>query len=59
MSWASGRLRIPVSVADFHATILHQLGFDYKQLYYEIDRQRERLTANFEARVVEQILDRS
>jgi hypothetical protein len=49
----------PVSVADFHATILHQLGFDHKQLYYEIDRQRERLTGNSEARVVKQILDRS
>jgi hypothetical protein len=46
----------PVSVADFHATVLHQLGFDYKQLYYEIDGQRERLTANFEARVVKEIL---
>jgi uncharacterized protein (DUF1501 family) len=46
----------PVSVADFHATILHQLGFDYKQLYHELDGQRERLTANFEARVVREIL---
>jgi hypothetical protein len=25
----------PVSVADFHATVLHQLGFDFKQLYVE------------------------
>jgi hypothetical protein len=46
----------PVSVPDFHATILHQLGFDYKQLYYEIDGQRELLTANTEARVVKEIL---
>jgi hypothetical protein len=46
----------PVSVADFHATVLHQLGFDYKHLYYELDGQRERLTANFEARVVQEIL---
>ena len=42
-----GAVENPVSVADFHATILHQLGFDYKQLYYELDGQRERLTANF------------
>src|SRR5438876_3061244 len=27
----------PVSVADFHATILHLMGLDYKQLFYEID----------------------
>ncbi len=46
----------PVSVADFHATVLHQLGLDYKQLYYEIDGQRERLTSNSEAKVVRQIL---
>ncbi len=46
----------PVSVADFHATVLHQLGFDYKQLYYEVDGQRERLTGNAEAKVVKEIL---
>jgi hypothetical protein len=46
----------PVSVADFHATVLHQLGLDYRQLFYELDGQRERLTANFEARVVREIL---
>jgi hypothetical protein len=46
----------PVSVADFHATVLHQLGFDYKQLYYEFDGQRERLTANLGARVVQEVL---
>ncbi len=46
----------PVSVADFHATILHQLGFDYKQLYFELEGQNERLTANQEARVVKEIL---
>jgi hypothetical protein len=46
----------PVSVADFHATILNQLGFDHKRLYYELDGQRERLTGNVEARVVKEIL---
>ena len=46
----------PVSVADFHATVLHQLGFDHKQLFYELDGQGERLTANFEPRVVKGIL---
>lgn len=46
----------PVSVADFHATVLQQLGFDYKRLYYEVDGQRERLTANNQARMVKEIL---
>jgi hypothetical protein len=46
----------PVSVADFHATVFHQLGFNYKQLFYELDGQRERLTSNLEARVLKEIL---
>lgn len=46
----------PVSVADFHATILNQLGLDYKQLFYEVDGKQERLTANFQPRVVKEIL---
>ena len=46
----------PVSVADFHATILHLMGLDYKQLFYEIDGKREKLTGNFEARIVSEIL---
>ena len=55
-SWAFRSVENPVSVADFHATVLHQLGFDYKQLYYELDGQRERLTANFPARVVKEVI---
>src|SRR5262249_14136600 len=47
----------PVSVADFHATILHQVGLDYRRLTYESGGQRDRLTADFEARVVKEILD--
>jgi hypothetical protein len=46
----------PVSVADFHATILHQLGLDSRRLTYESGGQRDRLTADFEARVVKEIL---
>jgi hypothetical protein len=46
----------PVSVADFHATVLHQLGFDYRRLYFAVDGQHERLTGNVEARVVNEIL---
>jgi len=46
----------PVRVADFHATILHQLGLDYQQLFYQVGERQERLTANIEARVVKEIL---
>jgi hypothetical protein len=46
----------PVSIPDFHATILHQLGIDYKRLSYEMDGKQQRLTVNAEARVVKEIL---
>jgi hypothetical protein len=46
----------PVSVADFHATILHLLGLDYRHLFFEVDAKQERLTSNFEPRVVKEIL---
>jgi hypothetical protein len=46
----------PVSVADFHATVLHLLGFDHKKLFYEVNGNRERLTSNAQARVVNEIL---
>ena len=46
----------PVSVADIHATLLHQLGLDHRRLTYESGGQRDRLTADFEARVVKEIL---
>jgi len=40
----------PVSVADFHATILNQLGLDYRQLFYEVDGKQERITSSIMAR---------
>ncbi len=46
----------PVSVADWHATILHQLGLNYDELYYEQNGLKEKLTSVFEARVVKEIL---
>src|SRR5262245_55990135 len=46
----------PVSVADFHATILHLLGFDHTKLFYDVDGNREKLTSNFPVRVVNEIL---
>jgi len=46
----------PVSVADWHATVLHQLGLDYQRLVYEEDGLKEKLTSQYECRVVKEIL---
>ncbi len=45
-----------VSVADWHATILHLLGLDYTQLVFDDNGLREKLTSQYEARVVKEIL---
>ena len=45
-----------VSVTDWHATILHLLGFHHEQLFFERNGLREKLTATFQARVVREIL---
>jgi hypothetical protein len=46
----------PVSVPDWHATILHLLGLHHEELFFERSGLREKLTATFEARVVKEIL---
>ena len=46
----------PVSVTDWHATILHLLGLDYKQLVFDQSGLKEKLTSVFEARIVKDIL---
>jgi hypothetical protein len=45
-----------VSVADWHATILHLLGLHHDQLYIEINGLKEKLTGVEEAHVVKGIL---
>ncbi len=46
----------PVSVHDFHATILHLLGLHHQKLYFERNGLEERLTGFEPPRVVEEIL---
>lgn len=46
----------PVSVHDFHATILHQLGLHHQKLFYERSGLEERLTGFEPPRVVTEIL---
>ena len=45
-----------VSVHDFHATILHCMGLHYRDLFFDRSGLRERLTDQFPARVVTEIL---
>ena len=44
-----------VSVADWHATVLHALGMEYEELFFEKHGLKERLTGVQEARVVSEI----
>ncbi len=46
----------PVSVHDFHATILHLLGLDHTRLFYPRSGLEERLTGIEPPRVVKEIL---
>jgi hypothetical protein len=46
----------PVSVQDFHATILYLLGFDHHALSYPFQGLDQRLTSVHKCRVVSQIL---
>jgi hypothetical protein len=46
----------PVSVADWHATILHLLGLDFQKLYFDQNGLKDKLTSVYEARVVKEIL---
>ena len=46
----------PVTVADFHATVLHQLGLDHTRLIFHHDTREEKLTDVHPAKVVEAIV---
>ena len=46
----------PVSIADWHATILHLLGLHHHDLFFERNGLKERLTDTFKPRIVEEIL---
>ncbi len=45
-----------VSVADWHATMLHLLGLRHDQLFYDRHGLKQKLTSIVEARVVQEIL---
>ena len=45
-----------VSIQDWHATILHQLGMHHEELVYDRNGLKEKLTHVFDARVVKEVL---
>src|SRR5262249_44155926 len=46
----------PVTVADFHATVLYLLGLDHKRLIFSHGTRDERLTDVHDAHVIREIL---
>ena len=46
----------PVSVADWHATILHLLGLHHEELFFDRSGLKERLIGTSEPRIVKEIL---
>tara|TARA_B100001123_G_C15307214_1_gene1023098 strand:- start:448 stop:1881 length:1434 start_codon:yes stop_codon:yes gene_type:complete len=46
----------PVTVADFHATVLHLLGLDHRRVTYEFEGRDESLTGVENAEVIHDIL---
>jgi hypothetical protein len=51
-----GAVRNRVSIQDWHATILHQLGMDHEKLTFDRNGLEERLSHTYPTRVVEEIL---
>ena len=46
----------PVSVAEFHATILHLLGLHHEELFFERNGLEDKLTFTHQPRVIDEIL---
>ena len=45
----------PVSVADWHATILHLLGLHHDQLFFDRHGLKEKLTFTYEPRILKEV----
>ncbi|QDU98916.1 DUF1501 domain-containing protein [Lignipirellula cremea] len=46
----------PVSIADWHATVLHLLGLHHEKLFFDRNGLHEKLTDTFKPRIVNEIL---
>ena len=51
-----GAVKDRVSIQDWHATILHQLGIDHEKLFFDRNGLHEKLTHTYPTRVVKEIL---
>ena len=49
-------VRDPVHIRDFHATVLHLLGFDHQRFSFKFQGLDQRLTGVLPARIVQEIL---
>ena len=49
-------IRDPVHIRDFHATVLHQLGYDHERFSFKYQGLDQRLTGVLPARVVHELL---
>lgn len=49
-------VRDPVHVRDFHATVLHQLGYDHEKMTFRYQGLDQRLTGVLPARVIQDLL---
>ena len=49
-------VRDPVHIRDFHATILHLLGFDHERFTYKFQGLDQRLTGVLPAHVIKELL---
>jgi len=46
----------PVHIRDFHATVLHQLGYDHERFSYAYQGLDQCLTGVLPARVIEELI---
>ena len=46
----------PIHIRDFHATILHLLGFDHERLNYKFQGLSQRLTGVLPAKVIQELV---
>ena len=46
----------PVHIRDFHATVLHLLGYDHEQLSYKYQGLNQRLTGVLPAHVIKELV---
>jgi hypothetical protein len=49
-------VRDPLHIRDFHATVLHLLGFDHEKFSYKFQGLNQRLTGVLPAHVVSELL---